>query len=741
VRCCALLICCVTAVCVACAGDLDVARQALKDGVWRSALAAADLAATNAAERSAARLVSLEALAHLEDDAEIRRRLAAWSDETSEQFRYWRAREQVRIGDFEQAKVTLMQPFTNATLSLPVACLKASMLAISGNKADAFKLIDAEKPDDSDGLAGEDARLIKAELLDEQGKGSAAAAIFRPLAEKGRRLETRLRAGYLLGFIEMASDATRTAGVARVRALLRQHPDHRVSVSAARTFAERLLGAGDAAGADDEYRRYLEINPAAAMDAAVLYNRGCAIFQLGRYSEAAGTFARAEQAATNVALKAQIAFRQADSFLKDGRYADAAVSYARSAAYGGDAASSARFAEADARERSGETAVAEKLYADLEKDGGLWGERAKLRLTAIMARKGQLASAIENYTVLVSLTNLLSDADITAAYLGRGRACYHDYRFNDAAADFEIVAKRNPKMADGMRFLRALCHYGAGRDVDAKAEAAALMTSTKDPELRADLMLWCAKYEFNKGEYSDARTHFETYAELRAGKPSSAEALLWAARCASELTDYSKAIEMATKAANAAAGDRSFYVEALIVQGEAVMELGRYAEAVQVLDRAFAEAGAGPNAVKAATLKADALYAMGAGNLSRYEEAIAAYRSLLEGNSLPPDRQIEISFKIGRALEKLRRTREAMDEYYRHVVLSYLAGLAKGVLFGSPTQTFFARAAFAHADYDVAVGNVDSAIQILEKVSAAEIPASEEARRRIAELQAKGGGK
>ena len=111
------MICCVTAVVVACAGDLDVARQALKDGVWRSALAAADLAATNASERTAARLVSLEALAHLEDDAEIRKRLADWSDETAEQFRYWRAREQVRIGDFEQAKVTLMQPFTNSNFT------------------------------------------------------------------------------------------------------------------------------------------------------------------------------------------------------------------------------------------------------------------------------------------------------------------------------------------------------------------------------------------------------------------------------------------------------------------------------------------------------------------------------------------------------------------------------------------------------------------------------------------------
>ena len=721
------------------AGDLEVARQALSDGAWRSALTAADFAASNSEQRTAARLVSLEALAYLEDDAEIRRRLAAWSDESSEHFRYWRAREQVRVGDFQQARTTLQKPFDDPALALPVVCLKAAMLAATGDKAGALKLLAAERSAErTNGLAGEDARLMMGELLGEQGRNAESATLLAPLAAKAERLETRLRAGFLLGFAEMAEELSRTVGVARVRALLRRHPGHRLSLPAARLFADQLLDFGDAAGADDEYRRYLEVNPAAATEADVLERRGRALFLLGRHSEAAGAFARAEQTSTNSAAKARAAFSQADAFLLDGRYIEAAAGYARSAAYGGTETARARFAEADALERAGQGERAEKLYGELEKEGGTWGAKARLRLAAILTRKGRLAAAIESYAQLVSATNLLSATDVTEAYLGRGRACYHDYRFKDAAADFKMVAARDPKRADGMRFLQALCHYGAGRDVDAKAEAASLMTSTADPGLRADLMLWCAKCEFNQGEYSDARTHFETYASLRAGTPAAAEALLWAARCASEMTDYSKAVELATQAATAAANDRAFFVEALLVQGEAIMELGRYAEAVQVFDRAVTQAGTGPNAVKAATLKADALYAMGAGNLTCYEEAITAYRALLEVNSLTPDRKIEIAFKIGRALEKLRRTREAMDQYYRHVVLAYSAGVAKGILFGVPARTFFARAAFSHADYDRAAGDIKSAASILKRVVAAKVPASDEARRRLVELQ-KGG--
>ena len=98
------------------AGDLDVARQALNDGVWASALAAADRAATNAADRTAARLIALEALARQENDTEIRKRLSAWKEETNEHFRFWRARAQVRVGDFEQAGKTLKEPFADPAL-------------------------------------------------------------------------------------------------------------------------------------------------------------------------------------------------------------------------------------------------------------------------------------------------------------------------------------------------------------------------------------------------------------------------------------------------------------------------------------------------------------------------------------------------------------------------------------------------------------------------------------------------
>jgi len=721
-------------------GDLDVARQSLADGVWRSALAAADSAAvtTNAADRTEARLISLEALAHLEDDAEIRRRLSGWNDETSERFRFWRIRSLIRVGDFDQANESMVKPFSDPSLALPVATLNASVLVASGKYQEALQAMSVVDVNKESGLVGDDARMIVAEALSHVGERKKAHEMLMGLAKDSARREIRIRAGYVLGFSEMEDPATHTSGVARVRALLRANPDDRMSELAARSFADRLLKAGDAAGAEDEYRRYFEAFPSAAMNASVIERRGQALYMLERHSEAAGLFARAEQLVEEMDDKSRLAYLQANAYLAEGKFVDAAASFERSASYGGKGRDRSLYSQADALERAGDVARASGIYEGLAATDDLWGQKANLRMVSIVARNGRLGESIDRYTKILESPGVLPPEDVTEAYLGRGRACYRDYRFKEASADFEIVASRNPRLADGMRFLMALCLYGAGRDVEARNAASELMKSTKDEDLRADLMLWCAKYEFNHSEYRDAQSHFTEYASLRKGEASASDALLWAARCASAQMEYTKAIEFATLAANSASSDKSLFVESLLVQGEALMELGRYAEAAQLFDRVSNLAGEGPLAQKSSMLKADALYAMGAGDTGRYEEAIAAYRTLLDVGGLSPDRRIETSFKIGRALEKLRHTKEAMDQYYRNVVLAYSEETAKGVLFGTPARTFFSRAAFSLADYHAAAGDVSTVRKMLERIVEADVPAAKEAKRRLDELSAKG---
>lgn len=727
-------------------GKLDVARQALFDGVWNSALNAADEVAgdsaiTNAAERTEARLISLEALARMENDAEIRLRLSEWDSETSEKFRYWRARSLVRVGDYARAKRLLEEPFSDPSLALGVSCIKAVLLMVEKKYQDVIRELSGRDFGKEGDPVAEDARLMLAEAYDNVGRREEARALLLKLEKEASRHEIRLRSGYLLGFSEMDNPSTYTSGVARVRALLRSNPDDNVSAGAARTFADRLFKAGDAAGAEDEYRRYLEVFPSAALDVDILEKRGQALYIMGRYSEAAGAFARAEQIAEDSGEKSQFAYLQGSAFLSSGKFSAAAAGFERSASYGGKGENRSRFAQADALERLGNTEEASRIYSNLVGKGDKWGAKADLRLIFMAAGKGMLNEAIERYTKLLASPGFLSDDDVTEAHLGRGRACYRSYRFKEAAVDFDVVAARRPKLAERMRFLMALCLYGEGRDVEAKNEATALMASTKDMELRADLMLWCAKYEFNGKDYKNAQSNFIAYADFRKKGPSVSDALCWAARCSVMQMEYSKAVELATQAYNCAGDDKTLIIESLLVQGEALMELGRYPEARQLFERVAAMAPEGALRLKALMLKADALYAMGAGDSICYEESVEAYRAIFDMGGLGPARRIVVAFKIGSALEKLRRTKDAMDQYYRNVILAYCEEISKGngAFLDKLARTFFSRAAFSLVNYYTEAGDTGAAKKMLERIVDSDVPAADEAKRRLKELNDKGG--
>lgn len=179
--------------------------------------------------------------------------------------------------------------------------------------------------------------------------------------------------------------------------------------------------------------------------------------------------------------------------------------------------------------------------------------------------------------------------------------------------------------------------------------------------------------------------------------------------------------------------------EAFVLQGAALMELARFDEAVLVLEKAM-RPGVPPDLTRrAALLKADCLFAMGADDDRRYGQAIEAYRAALRDEGLSPSARIAASFKIGRALEKLRRTAEADDQYYVHVVMAFCDGLRENTWFDGDARAFFARAAFILADRCEARGEARQAARILEHLVKTGVPAADEARRRIGRLNGKGG--
>ncbi len=319
----------------------------------------------------------------------------------------------------------------------------------------------------------------------------------------------------------------------------------------------------------------------------------------------------------------------------------------------------------------------------------------------------------------------------------QARDDYLHFRFQEAAQIFREIAQEDPKREPRMSFLVVLCLYGENRDEEAMALATKLMKESSDRRIRARATEWLAKLAYNGAKWEEAANLFEQYAKT-SKEAAQSEAYLWAARAAfadgaylRALTLISRLVEQNPKA--------ELLAPALIVQGETLMELSRYDEALLVFERAIVLSANNPaDRIAAQILKADVLFTLGSDNPVHYQAALAGYRTIYRGESLSAERKLILSYKIARTFEKLNRINEAFDEYYTNVILGYRQGRLAGIEFSDEARADFVRSAFHLADEYERRHQIDTAMRLLELVAASDVPAAEEAEKRLERLQMKG---
>ena len=643
---------------VAASDDLDVARQALRDGLWSVARAHA----AKAGDGEEARLVQLESWAAEGKWDEVAKALGSWSDTQSAAFEYYRA---VLRGDFVEAARILKAGGSAAGLvyaQLYEAERRAKRGDASGAQA-LWRAVCAQTNVSARAFATAAANLMDPDLL----RRAQCEATDAP----SRRALT-LRLGVAL----LSSPATAAEGVALVRAVAKDAPDTPGAREALFAVADAELKAGRWKEARELYAEAVEIWPDAAKRASVQDGLGWSSLRLGRLPEALEAFERSEQVAETDAARAASALCQGDVLTALGRTDDAMARYRRAL--------------------------------------------AKYPATPAAAR----------------LSNALHVREREA----KGRELYRAYRFSEAREVFREVAADDASRAPRMRLFEALCLYGAGDDDAAERAAEALLADCPDARVKADARLWLAKLKFNRRDWKAAGKLFAEASETP-GLPvaQAAEALLWAARAAFAESDHAQAIALTTKLVKRfpTAPAR---LPALLLQGETLNALARFDEAVLVFERVAAAADVtAADRARARVLKADALFAMGADDAARYTAALEAYRAILFGGDLSPSERLVVSFKIARALEKLKRPDEALDQYYTQVVLAYRRARLEKTRLDEDARAVFSKAAFRLADEFESRGKDRQAVAVLDLVATSDSSAADEARKRIRRLTEKGG--
>lgn len=504
------------------------------------------------------------------------------------------------------------------------------------------------------------------------------AALLRRALMSAADAQSRNSLSVRLGVALLADPATAAEGAELVRSVTRKSPDVLGGREAFLAVADAALAASRWEEARSLYAEAAETWPDAARSSSVQSGLGWALSGLGRPDEALEAFAGAERAATNAEGRAVAALKQGDALTSLGRLDEAMAHYRR---------------------------VAKDF-------------------------PGTKAAA------------LVSRAIEVRELEAKGRALYGAYRFAEARQAFVRVAAEDPARAPRMRFFEVLCLYGSGEDAAAAKAAEALLADCRDVRVKADACLWLARFRYSRSDWKAALKLFREASAMPALAPArAADAVLWAARAAFADGDFAEAIRLTTDLDGRFHGDPA-RLPGLVVQGEALIELSRFDEAMLVFDRVVAapEATAADRA-RARLLRADVLFAMGADNPARYTAALEAYRAILFGGALGPSAKVVVAFKIARALEKLRRIDEAVDQYYTQVVLAYRRERAEKVRMDDDARAAFSKAAFRLADEFEGRGKDRQAVAVLDLVATSDCPAAEEARRRIRRLESKGGAR
>ena len=673
------------------AAEIDVARQALRDGLW-------EVARTHArkAEGDIAKAVVLESFAREGRWADVLSTVNAYGKSEVPEFLYYKAAALYQTGSHDAARRLLESAdFSRGALAADATLLHAAVLRQEGYVDAALAKLSTSGDDAESKMVAAAIRKSKGEDLDAarlwrevvamtnapEMAVSVAAANLSDVATLRRMFSSSVDpevirfCGLRLGVLLVRGKDTFADGAKLIRRIVKDSPDFRGAKTAFLSLADAELSRGEYAAAGESYHEAMETWPETAKEASVRLGLGWAYSETSRPDEALSEFAAVRSL----------------------------------------------------------TADDETMALALVKSGDVLSAVGKQDES--MAKYREVLSLYPSSVAAKKIKETVEVRDLER----KGREAFASYRFADARKIFSEVAVRDSSLSQRMKYCDMVCLYGLGQDSAAEKQAAELANGSTDSAVRSDAMLWLAKFLYNRGRYREAESNFLACAEIgTANRTSVEDSLLWATRAAFAAGEFQRTVQNATRLESVCPGTRSAS-EGMLLQAEALIELARFDESVLVSERvSISEASDSAFRLRAQLLRADALFAMGADNPIRYREALEAYTALRSGEQLSPSVKIRLSYKLAKTLERLKRTDAAIDEYYSRVVLAFRDGRADGIRYDDDAVASFSRAAFRLAEEYESRGSDSQAVNVLRLVVNAAVPASGEAEKRIERIHRKG---
>ena len=503
-------------------------------------------------------------------------------------------------------------------------------------------------------------------------------------------------------------------------------------------LASSFLDRGAWDDAVREYQRYVETFTNRTGLAQAEEGQGWALAGLGRHAEATSAFLKAYGTETNPVARARCLMKAGDSCFANEQFKMALDAYTRVSTEfpESELAPLARFQCAESYLRAKEPAKAEESFLALARDLPLspLAEESLMRAAEIRQADRRMDEAIALYDQIARVYTNSVKRDKTL--LGRGCAQYQMYRFEQALADFQAVTSAYPtnRTAEDSAYWSSMCLYWMGRDDESIAAGRSFLERYPQSKWIPTLMFWLGKHEFNRQAYAAAEMLFMRFADTMPSDPKAVDALLWASRAASMRGEFLRANEIVIRLVKEHPGARQV-AEARSVQGDALINLAKFPEAILVFEDLIARNPENDLLALAWLRKGDAQFMLGGENPTRYAEALQSYRVVAGNSQATLDLVLQAEYKSGRCYEKMGRLDDAIGQYYSRVIVRFLQEREKGFRHNEAAKLWFTRASFNAADIMEARKEWRQVVTILERVVDSGVAVAPETRERIKRLR------
>jgi TolA-binding protein len=572
-----------------------------------------------------------------------------------------------------------------------------------------------------------DAFVDRAALEEKAGDRAAATAALRKAIALSP--DARQRVPLKLSLSRMLlRDGDTTGALKLLEECRTEAPNETVAAELQLEKAGALLQAKRNKEADEAYQIYLDVASDADGLARAYFGKGLALWALERFAEAAAAFDKV------AAGNADALFKAGDAYYRAGKFEEAEKRYSTFVAdFPADAnVPNALYQRGLSLARTGRRADALAIFQTMETDyaASPFAERAALRSADVLLDGEQWEAALNKYTQIgQTYTNS------TAAALSmhqRGLVLYQLGRYADAQLAFEAVAANHPQSeyVPQASYMRGFCLYLQGQVDEAVKTCQDFILKYPGSEWAPEVVFWLAEQYYNLGNYIQAEPLFIRIASDYKGNKLAPRALYWAGRAAAAQANYVGAIEHYSEVAKTYP-ESDILPQTRFSQGDALTELGEFARAILAFEEIVKTYPESFLVNSAWGRKGDCQFSLAVDNPARYAEAMSSYQAILDRTSAPMALKLQAEYKVGRCLEKINAPDKAFSRYM-NVVYTFIN---ENVERSPDSVLYFTRAAIGAAALKEKEKAWHEAVQVYERVIEANVPAQDEARKRIEKIK------